>query len=176
MGIALRADAKNVFFDRFYVKGQIDETTRRGFLKIGALVRRVMKNSIRYSSKASVPGSPPRAHGSFSLLRELIYFAYSPESRSVVIGPAQANGRTEQPPGATVPEVLELGGTIIFARRQYLSQTERARGRVKWRVREEARRHLQPRPFAGPALDKTRQRYARLWADSWRGGGAARGK
>jgi hypothetical protein len=47
-----------------------------------------------------------------SPLRDLIFFAYSPESQSVIVGPALFGGSRQTRSGAqTIPEALEHGGT-----------------------------------------------------------------
>jgi len=105
------AQVKNVFFDRQVVIDRIGKARAAVLSKAGAFIRRTAKGKIRYAKSASKPGSPPHAHaskkgGKDSPLRELIFFAYDPQSNSVVVGPTPFHGP------AIVPRVLELGGTV----------------------------------------------------------------
>jgi hypothetical protein len=166
----LQVDVKHLFFDRAGVQSKMDKTTLRAFKKIGAMVRRVERNSIRVRPKPSQPGGPPHAHGSNSLLRGRIFFVWDEATKSVVIGPTLINSTRERPVGDTVPGALERGGTIVFERTIY-RQVSATTGRVRERIRERILRPLKPRPYAEPALEKTRDRYPHLWADEWQGGG-----
>lgn len=162
-------EAKKAFFDRALVTSKIDKTTARAFVKIGATVRKIERNSIRYSPNPSKEGRPPNAHGSNSLLKEKIFFVYDASTKSVVIGPALINGARNQTPGSTAPEVLEFGGTVIFDRAVFIDESSTT-GRLRRRIREKVTREVKPRPFAAPALEKTKDRYPHLWADEWQGG------
>ena len=74
---------------------------------------------------SSKPGEPPRTiRGD---IKKFLFFAYEPQARSVVIGPA----RTGTPTGA--PENLEQGGFVSTKS-----------GRVR----------IEPRPYMKPAFDK----------------------
>jgi hypothetical protein len=108
-----RAQLKKLFFDSPRVVGAVDDATRRVLSRFGAYVRRTAQCSIRTRKGASAPGEPPHSHSGH--LRKFISFWYDPAARSVVIGPEKLNkvqfdGRL-QAGGATVPELLEYGGT-----------------------------------------------------------------
>lgn len=112
------------FFNKELISRQADKGHARYQTKMGAFIRRQMKGLIRYSKKSSTPGSPPKAHktsgfsrvkrGSDGIvkrqqqspLRELIFFAYDPSTRSTVIGPAKF-GSTK------AAQVLEHGGNAV---------------------------------------------------------------
>lgn len=138
--------AKSFFFDRQKVLDKLDAKTRRGLSRIGAFVRRRAKSSLRYAKQTAAPGKPPYVHkGGFlkkrtskgvtttaaaSFLRELVFFAYDPQTKSVVIGPTLGGPQT----GA--PHALEHGG-----------QSRRKVG-GKFRATR-----VRPHPFMRPALE-----------------------
>lgn len=139
---------KKAFFDTRAVKNAVDPAARKALSKFGAYVRTRARTSIKYKAGTSAPGQPPHAHRSrgyvrkkkskktgavtarpASPLRELIYFAYDPARKSVVVGPTLGGSKS----GA--PQSLEEGGGATV--------TDGGR-RVHVRVR--------PRPFMGPAF------------------------
>ena len=77
---------QELFFNRTAVTGAVDRATRSVLGRFGAYVRRTAKGSIRKAKGPAKPGRPPHSHT--GLLRNFIFFHYSPEIRSVVIGPA----------------------------------------------------------------------------------------
>jgi len=84
--------------------------TRKVLSKFGAFVRRGAKSSIRNRKATSAPGSPPSSH--VGTLKRLIFFAYDPGRKSVVIGPTPFN--TSE---GVAPPLLEYGGTTVIRRR-----------------------------------------------------------
>jgi hypothetical protein len=115
---------KNFFFDRAAVTDRLPPAERQALAKVGAFVRRRAKSSLKYGKRSSPPGRPPTVHKTSgfnrkkaakgvttrqpaSPLRELLYFAYDRDRRSVVIGPALFRGKAG---GGVVPAVLEYGG------------------------------------------------------------------
>lgn len=110
----------------------------------------------------SKPGQPPLLHarthgkkkgkGGNSPLRELIYYAYDPASRSVVIGPVAFNasrGRTTK--------ALEHGGTtkintLVRSRKKTRKRGHRIKTFTRTRKRVTAR--IEARPFMAPAGKK----------------------
>ena len=97
---------KQLFFDSRTVRRSVDRTTRRVLSRFGAYVRRTARRSIRKRKRPSDPGRPPSSHT--GLLRRFIWFAYEPNKRSVVIGPARLTGDGL----GEAPEALEYGGTV----------------------------------------------------------------
>ena len=146
---------KASFFDSAKVLKKLDSQTRRALSKCGAFVRQTAKNSIKYGLKSSPAGSPPTARRSkafvrttknkktgatksrpTSPLKELIYFAYDDQARSVVIGPALF--RQSKTKGYLVPTVLEKGGSVLAVSSD---------GVVK-------PTQIAPHPFMNPAMRK----------------------
>ncbi len=83
----------------------------------------------------SKPGEPPRVRA--GQLKQFLYFAFDPASKSVVVGPAKLPSSSALP----VPAILEFGGTSEGSR-------------------------IAPRPYMRPALDVFKGQYTRLWQDS----------
>ena len=137
------SQAKGLFFDRAKVTGAVDKGTRRVLSKFGAFVRRSAKSSIRKRKRVSEPGKPPSSHT--GLLKRHIYFLYSPERRSVIIGPVLLNSKSD------APYLLEHGDTV----------TRKRRGK-------RVRMNYRARPFMRPAFEKEQLQLPELWKDSVR--------
>ena len=137
------AQAKVLFFDRQVVTNAADRAQRNVLSKFGAFVRQTARTSIRKRKAISEPGRPPSSHT--GLLKRNIFFVFSPETRSVVIGPILLNQRTD------APRLLEHGDTVIGKKRN-------KRVRMKYRAR----------PFMGPAFDREQQKLPDLWRNSVR--------
>lgn len=142
---------KKIFFDRKSVTSAFDRAGIQALSKFGAFVRRRDKSSLKYRKGGSRPGSPPHVHarGGFtrtkkvkgvatkqaaSPLRELTFFGYDSQARSVVIGPAIFKSRVG---AGKVPRVVEEGGVG-----PYLSH-----GKILQKMNA-------PRPHLRPAFQK----------------------
>lgn len=91
------------FFDSVKVRSMVGTAARRVLSKFGAFVRQRARSSIRSRKKPSLPGMPPSSHeGS---LKRLIFFAYDPAARSVVVGPTKFGA-------GEAPGLLERGGRV----------------------------------------------------------------
>lgn len=133
--------AKGLFFDRAVVTGSVDKATRKVLSKFGAFVRQSARTSIRKRKATSEPEQPPSSHT--GLLKRNIFFVFSPETRSVVIGPILLNKGTD------APRILEHGDTVVRRRRN-------RRVRIKY----------ERRPYMGPAFEKTQSQLPALWRNS----------
>jgi hypothetical protein len=140
IGIKLEG-AKRLFFDRAAVTSAADRSTRKVLSKFGAFVRQTAKTSIRKRKAVSEPGQPPSSHT--GLLKRNIFFVFSPETRSVVIGPILLNQRTD------APRLLEHGDTVVRRRRN-----------------RRVRMTYEARPFMGPAFEREQQQLPALWKNS----------
>lgn len=143
--IGLKLDAaKGLFFDRAVVTSAAERGTRKVLARFGAFVRQSAKSSIRKRKAISAPGQPPSSHT--GLLKRNIFFVFSPETRSVVIGPILLNGKQTD-----APRLLEQGDTVLRRRRN-----------------RSVRMTYRPRPFMGPAFEREQQKLSALWRDSIR--------
>lgn len=116
------------FFDRDAVINRLSRYERQVLTRTGAAGRTIIRNKIRRAPKSksgqarSKESIYPRYHGSSKLgLRQILFF-YSPQRKSVVIGPFRYNpsgwSRRDRyghrfvtnPVGKTVPQLLNEGG------------------------------------------------------------------
>ncbi len=146
--IGMKVDqVKGLFFDRAVVADAMDKTTRRAFSKFGAFVRTRARSSIRKRKRVSEPGSPPSSHS--GLLRQFIFFAYDPDRKSVVIGPAKLNSVLSP----TAAKSLEHGGeSIVRSGRREHGETRKVL--------------VRPRPFMQPAFEAELPKAAKLFENS----------
>lgn len=141
--IGFRIDqAKGLFFDRQKLQSAVNRAERRVLSKFGSFVRQDSKQRIRRRKRSSSPGEAPTNRT--GLLKRHIYFVFSPETRSVVIGPVLLNRST----GA--PATLEHGGETVI-------ETKR---------RQSIRVDIEARPFMGPAFQQELSKLPALWRDS----------
>lgn len=141
---------KLMFFDNAKVINAVDRASRSVLSKFGAFVRTAAKSSIRPRKKSSKPGHPPTSHS--GLLKKFIFFGYSQQQTSVVIGPAKLNQKI-----GNAPEVLEYGGkSTIFA------WDSKAKVKTKQTVR------IAARPYMRPAFAKNLPKLPALWRNSVR--------
>lgn len=131
---------KLMFFDTNAVKNAVDARTRRALSRYGAFVRTRARSSIRKRKKTATPGTPPSSHAGD--LKRLIFFAYEPTNKSVVVGPVPFRA-------GTAPELLEEGGTTTVR--------EDGRARV---------RHYRAFPFMGPADRMERPKLSTFFSDT----------
>jgi len=132
MRIGIRIEkVKGLFFERQKVQSAVNRAERRVLSKFGSFVRQDSKQRIRRRKRSSSPGESPTNRT--GLLKRHIDFVFSPETRSVVIGPVLLNRST----GA--PATIEHGGETVI-------ETKR---------RQSVRVEIEARPFMGPAFQPT---------------------
>jgi hypothetical protein len=116
--IGVRANLKDMFFDRTKVEKLVGERGAKFLNRVGGFIRTVARRSMRSGGKkrkASMPGDPPRyqTKDKVATLRNIQY-GYEPARQSVVVGPVKLNqkqylnGRLSS---GTVPALHEFGGT-----------------------------------------------------------------
>jgi hypothetical protein len=105
---------KSAFFDTKEVTEALDPIVKKAMSKAGAFVRTRARSSLKYGTKSAAAGQVPIVHRSVgftrkkkvkgqtvnvgaSPLRELLFFSFDKESRSVVVGPAIGGPRTGAP-------------------------------------------------------------------------------
>lgn len=169
LGTRSVADVKKSFFDADRVLKSMDRAVARSLSRFGAFVRTKARTSIRYRTDPAPPGRPPSAHKTVtrlktnrkgvtkrqasSPLRDLIYFAYDKDARSVVIGPVIFPSARRK----GTPERLEYGGSGVGTRR-----VPGSRKRVAATFRYE------PRPFMHPAFESELPKALESLRDSMR--------
>lgn len=164
--------------------------------RAGAYIRGIAKKSIKISPQPAPPGKPPRSRK--GQLKRAILFAVEKAPGRVVIGPTASDvgriGRTHEfggtePPkkrkarkanwklvvgghgpirkGAKGPEVAKLNtqAQVDRAKRIAESLPPSQGGPVSKKARK-----YPPRPFMGPALEVSKARLPKFWANSVRGG------
>jgi hypothetical protein len=130
-GVQTVAAFRDFFFDSAKVQKELDKASRKALSKVGAFVRRRARSSMKRRKRGvSQPGQPPFAKK--GLLKKLLFFAYDPTTRSVVIGPASING-------SPVPKTHEFGGFLKVRKKVNGKRLSRS---VRFRAR----------PFMAPAL------------------------
>ena len=167
----IRLDCKKVFFDRKKVIDAVDKATRRVLSRFGAYVRQAARTSIKKRKQPSPPGRPPAGHT--GLLRRFIFFAFEPQRRDVVIGPARLHQvsftRSGRPVRGTVPEVLEYGGRVrLLVGKRYDGSWARVdlRRRRRYRQTRMMSVRIAARPYMRPALARELPRLPGMWKDS----------
>lgn len=167
--------AKSFFFDTERVMRATTKAERTVLSRFGAFVRRAAKSSIRKRKRISAPGEPPSSHT--GVLRQFIFFAYEPERKNVVIGPALTNqlffDRNALPIKGTVPSVLEEGGTVRILEVQRIDggwrrADLRSRRRLAGRPTRLRRVDIEARPYMGPAYESTKQDLPEMWQNAIR--------
>lgn len=162
------ADVKRSFFDADRVLKSMDRATARSLSRFGAFVRTRARSSIRKRKATSKPGSPPTDRTG---PLKLIYFAYDPGEKAVVVGPVIFPS-AKQKMGA---KVLEHGGTVpgngrvIFVTRDPgRDETGKFVTRGRKRVKLDGMLKYEPRPFMRPAFEAELPKAAELFRDSLR--------
>lgn len=133
--------ATKSFFDRAAVADAVDKGTKRALSKFGAFVRTRARSSIRKRKKVSEPGKPPSSHR--GTLKKLLFFAFDPVAKSVVVGPVPFS-KAEAPP------LLEYGGSATRTKKSGGTKTANYR----------------PRPFMGPAFKAELPKAPQLFKDA----------
>lgn len=104
---------KEFFFDRKAVQDAIGKDMAARFLRIGGNIRTIARRSMRPAGKkdrSSKPGEAPRVRK--GQLKDLLFFAWDPSTKSLVVGPAKFPGAK----GKNVPSVLERGGVLGYVK------------------------------------------------------------
>lgn len=135
------------FLEKKKMEMMLSKGVRRKMMLFGGYVRREAKSMIKVSkNKFSSPGEPPRARSGKSPLKKLIFFAYDPFRKGIVIGPLIFQGAKAK----LTAERLEYGGIHRIVNR-------------RTGVRRVAR--YEPRPFMTPAFEQVLQKHRDLFKD-----------
>lgn len=136
------------FFDRKKVMSAVDKATGRVLSRFGAFVRQTARSSIRRRKNPSKPGQAPTNWT--GLLKKFLFFRFDRSKRSVVVGPAKLNRKSND-----VPQLLEKGGAAPRSERNGRNRNGKRRA-TRYRAR----------PYMGPAFEKEQKQLPRLWRDS----------
>lgn len=185
------AQWKQFFFDREVVARAVGRGGVKALARFGAIVRRTAQTSMRYRKGASSPGSPPSAHKSKrlaglkklgrakhngALLRELLFFAFDPSTRTVVVGPVGFKGSR----GTPIPHLHEFGGTRQAGKGEVMAVKNKPGRDAKGKFVSAGERLVKiagktlrypARPYMRPALMKTVHKFAAQFAGVVHSGG-----
>ena len=151
---------RNFFFDRAIVQNAMDKATQAALSKGGAFIMRAARTSMRWRSgvnkkgqarfgkgskpkPASAPGTPPFAWREQGQMRNMLFFAYDPSAKTVVVGPQKFRA-------GDAPPLNEFGGRAVRRERNGKKRTVT----------------YPPRPFMAPALAKETPRLPARWANA----------
>ena len=173
--------------DQAKLKRKASQATFRSLGHAGGAIRLTARRSIRRRKKPSGPGQPP--HTQTGRLKRSIRYEVSGDQ--VVIGPVnelagriwnlhEFGGRTRRRRRRRSRQQARIGGygpirvrargvVTSFARIQLTTAAQVARSQKlidEETQRRGASRKYPPRPFMGPALEKSRSRLPKFWADS----------
>lgn len=114
---------KASFFDRAAITDKVEAAKLKALARIGASIRTHARFSMGRRKAASPPGSPPSVHK--GQLKNLIFYAYDPATKSVVVGPAFFTGGKRSLAATPVPAIEEKGGTQFLLKKVYEKRTDR---------------------------------------------------
>jgi hypothetical protein len=177
------AQWKQFFFDREAVAKAAGRGGVKALSRFGAIVRRTAQTSMRYRKGVSPAGSPPSAHKSKRLaslkklgrakhngamLRELLFFAFDPATKSVVVGPVGFKSTR----GTPVPHLHEFGGTRQAGKGEVMAVKGKGKRAGLELVKIAGKTLRYPaRPYMRPALMKTVHKFAAQFAGVVHSGG-----
>lgn len=180
--------------------GKVLRKAKAGSIKslghAGAYIRGIAKRSIKVSKDPAPPGHQP--HTRKGRLKKAIFYGVERQRQGVVIGPTVSEvgriGHTHEFGGTEPPKKqkgrktnfrIEVGGhgpidveggkpvvVRLKTDRQVAKAQEVAQSLPPSQGGPESKRPRKypPRPFMGPALEISKARLPRLWANSVRGG------
>jgi hypothetical protein len=144
--------AKGAFFTADWVKRRLGPVVARVLSSFGAGVMKRAQWSIRSAKGSAKEGEPPHSHS--GLLRDFLFFAFDPETETVVIGPARLGGRG----AAQTPGILERGGPSVRIMGWKTIKGQRRLVPVNKPVR------IKKHPYMAPAFAVMEKQLPELWA------------
>lgn len=166
--------AKGYFFDREKIIKALDKAEHSSIFRGLMLVRKIAQRSMRSGGKKkkrSLPGQPPRYHGT-KYLRKFLYAAYDTQHKVGVAGPTLLTGSGKRNHGKTVPETLEYGGEVdttdFLVRGEWISIGDKSltANAKRWAPRRNRVATIEPRPYMKPAYEKAKPSLMKFWQDS----------
>jgi len=157
------------FRDLDKIQNAEERAAKRALSRFGAFVRTRARSSMRKRRKASAAGSPPSVHVGY--IKKFLFFAYEPNARNVVIGPALLNG-SKNTSEATVVELQETGGEAKRAEVQLSGGVWVRKNRVlpNGTIRKTRTRAAKypARPYMKPAFDAELPKAAGMFKDTFK--------
>jgi len=180
--------------------GKVLRRAKAGSIKslghAGAYIRGIAKRSIKVSKDPAPPGHQP--HTRKGRLKKAIFYGVERERQGVVIGPTVSSvgqiGHTHEFGGTEPPKKrkdrkanfrLDVGGhgpidveggkpvVVRLKTDRQVARASEVAGRLPPSMggpESKRPRRYPPRPFMGPALEISKARLPRIWANSVRGG------
>lgn len=102
---------------------------------------------------ASKPGEPPRTR--FGYIKKFLYFAFDPQTKSVVVGPALLNKTT------MAQATLEEGGTTVVKALRFVTRDGQVTTETTTRTIT-----IDPRPYMQPAYSRNEEKVAEMFRNS----------
>ena len=156
--ISFKEPKKSVFDKEAIIKA-VGKAKAKVMALQGAEIRRQARRLIKNPSnkrQVSAAGQPPINRT--GLLRNFILFSFDTATRSLVVGPAKLNVKSN------APNTLEFSG---MSESQTVNRIGKGGGTYKV-TRPPVK--IEARPYMGPALEKATPRLAALWENSVKAG------
>lgn len=155
--------AKANFFDRDKIVKAIGKARANVGNRQGALVRKIMRQSMKKKKGPAPAGSPPNVHEGG--IKDKTYYAWDKSTQSVVVGPVKLGK-------GNAPEIQDKGGTVFVSgiynhRGDFVPLfVMTAKGRIgavaSGKVVKIACK-VEARPFSEPALKAAKKYMAEKW-------------
>lgn len=179
-------DVKKAFFDRQKIEKAIGRANAKAMGDALRAIRQEARQSLlRRKTKPSPPNGPPYTRTTGQMNLKFILYYYDKATQTGVVGPIKFNGKTLDGAGRalsnTLPAFMEFGGSANTAEYQWLDtntnvinkrfqrydQLKKSSRKSSRAINKRVRRVVyKPKPFMGPALQKTNDEG--LILDAWK--------
>ena len=179
-------DVKKSFFDRQKIEKAIGRANAKAMGDALRAIRQEARQSLlRRKTKPSPPNGPPYTRTTGQMNLKFILYYYDKVTQTGVVGPIKFNGKTLDGAGRalsnTLPAFMEFGGSASTAEYQWLDtstnvinrkfqrydQLKKSSRKSSRAINKRVRRVVyKPKPFMGPALQKTNDQG--LILDAWK--------
>ena len=179
-------DVKKSFFDRQKIEKAIGRANAKAMGDALRAIRQEARQSLlRRKTKPSPPNGPPYTRTTGQMNLKFILYYYDKVTQTGVVGPIKFNGKTLDGAGRalsnTLPAFMEFGRSASTAEYQWLDtstnvinrkfqrydQLKKSSRKSSRAINKRVRRVVyKPKPFMGPALQKTNDQG--LILDAWK--------
>ena len=179
-------DVKKAFFDRQKIEKAIGRANAKAMGDALRAIRQEARQSLlRRKTKPSPPNGPPYTRTTGQMNLKFILYYYDKVTQTGVVGPIKFSGKTLDGAGRalsnTLPAFMEFGGSASTAEYQWLDtstnvinrrfqrydQLKKSSRKSSRAINKRVRRVVyKPKPFMGPALQKTNDEG--LILDAWK--------